>query len=44
MYMSKTEPGKVQVVLTDNVPGAENGKQASMMAQQINADIENGKS
>ncbi|KAJ8045694.1 Protein amnionless [Holothuria leucospilota] len=41
MYMSKTEPGKVQVVLTDNVPGAENGKQASMMAQQINADIEN---
>ncbi|PIK37248.1 hypothetical protein BSL78_25913 [Apostichopus japonicus] len=39
MYMSKPYEDRVQVVLTDNGLGIENGKQASQVTQQINADI-----
>lgn len=44
MYMSKPYEDRVQVVLTDNGLGIENGKQASQVTQQINADIMRGKS
>lgn len=44
MYMSKPYEDRVQVVLTDTGLGIENGKQASQVTQQINADIMRGKS